>query len=159
MPSLRLQVLGGVVIGLLAVIVGFTLLLGRTHQSPAPPSEPRPATTADPAPAAPAPITVPSGAPTGAPPAVPPSRSRGQSDWAFFFRVGDTLSRMSDGAALGVIVRLERSHVFPDGAGPAYVVRSADQRETVFDADQLERSARVDTIREIARPPIAPRTR
>ncbi len=66
---------------------------------------------------------------------------------------------MSDGAPLGVIVRLERSHVFPDGTGPAYVVRSPDQREVVFDADQLERSARVDTIRELARPPIAPRSR
>lgn len=56
-----------------------------------------------------------------------------------------------------MIVRLERAHTFPDGSGPAYVLRSADQRETIFDADQLERSARVDTIREIARPPI-PRT-
>jgi hypothetical protein len=159
MPSLRFQVLGGVLIGLLVVIVGFSLLLGRTHQSPAPPSEPRAAATVAPEPPAPAPVTAPSGAPTGTAPTVAPSRSRGQSDWAFFFRAGDTLSRMSDGAALGVIVRLERSHVFPDGTGPAYVVRSADQRETVFDADQLERSARVDTIREIARPPIAPRTR
>ena len=96
---------------------------------------------------------------TASPPAATPSRSRGQSDWAFFFRVGDTLSRMSDGAPLGVIVRLERTHAFPDGPGPAYVVRSADQHEIVFDADQLERSARVDTIREIARPPIPPRTR
>ena len=155
MPSLRFQVLGGVLLGLLAVIIGFTLLLGRPHQSPAPPSEPRDAATAVPAPVEPAPTT----GSTGAPPAASLSRSRGQSDWAFFFRVGDTLSRMSDGAALGVIVRLERSHVFSDGTGPAYIVRSADQRETAFDADQLERSARVDTIRELARPPIAPRTR
>ena len=62
---------------------------------------------------------------------------------------------MSDGGALGVVVRLERAHGFPDGAGPAYVVRSQDQRETVFDADQLERSARVEAVREVARPPIA----
>jgi hypothetical protein len=147
MPSLRFQLLGGVLLGLIAVVVGVSLLLGRTHQSPAPPSES--SATATPEPAAPA--------PTAAPPAATPSRSRGQSDWAFFFRVGDTLSRMSDGAPLGVIVRLERAHTFPDGSGPAYVLRSADQRETIFDADQLERSARVDTIREIARPPI-PRT-
>jgi hypothetical protein len=151
MPSLRFQMLGSVLLALIAVVIGFSLLLGRTHQSPAPPSEPRAAATADPAPAPTAESTT--------PPAVGPSRSRGQSEWAFFFRVGDTLSRMSDGAALGVIVRLERAYTFPDGTGPAYVVRSADQRETVFDADQLERSARVDTIREIARPPIAPRTR
>ena len=151
MPSLRFQMLGSVLLVLIAVGIGFSLLLGRSHRSPTPPSESRAAVTADPAPAAPPSVA--------APPAMTPSRSRGQSDWAFFFRVGDTLSRMSDGAALGVIVRLERTHAFPDGTGPAYVVRSADQHETVFDADQLERSARVDTIREIARPPIAPRTR
>jgi hypothetical protein len=62
---------------------------------------------------------------------------------------------MSDGVALGVVVRLERAHGFPDGVGPAYVVRSPDQRETIFDADQLERGARVDAVREVARPPIA----
>ena len=151
MPSLRFQMVGSVLLALMAVVIGFSLLLGRTPQSPAPPSEPRAAATAASEPAAPA-------APAS-PPAATPSRSRGQSDWAFFFRVGDTLSRMSDGAPLGVIVRLERTHAFPDGPGPAYVVRSADQHETVFDADQLERSARVDTIREIARPPIPPRTR
>lgn len=157
MPSLRFQMLGGVLLGLLAVIVGLSLLLGRSPQVPAPPSEPR--ATARPADAPPAPGTPSADAPPAAAPAVTVSRSRGQSEWAFFFRVGDTLSRMSDGAALGVIVRLERAHVFPDGTGPAYVVRSPDQQETVFDADQLERSARVDTIRELARPPIAPRSR
>jgi hypothetical protein len=151
MPSLRFQMLGSVLLALIAVVIGFSLLLGRTHQSPPPPSEPRAAAPADPAPAPTTESTTPA--------TVRTSRSRGQSEWAFFFRVGDTLSRMSDGAALGVIVRLERAYSFPDGSGPAYVVRSADQRETVFDADQLERSARVDTVREIARPPIAPRTR
>lgn len=151
MPSLRFQMMGSVLLALIAVVIGFSLLLGRTRQSPAPPPEPRAAATAASEPAAPAPVA--------SPPAATASRSRGQSDWAFFFRVGDTLSRMSDGAPLGVIVRLERTHAFPDGPGPAYVVRSADQHEVVFDADQLERSARVDTIREIARPPIPSRTR
>ena len=62
---------------------------------------------------------------------------------------------MADGVPLGVVTRLERSHSFPDGSvGPAYVVRSAEQHETVFDADELERSARIEAIREIARPPI-----
>ena len=156
MPSLRFQLLGGVLLGLLAVIVGWSLLLGRSPQSPPPPSEPRASATAGPAAA---PGTSSTDATPATPPAVAAPRSRGPSDWAFFFRVSDTLSRMSDGAPLGVIVRLERSHVFPDGTGPAYVVRSPDQREVVFDADQLERSARVDTIRELARPPIAPRSR
>ena len=146
MPSLRFKLLGGILIGLVVVVVALTMLLGRSHRIAAPPPEPR--ATAAPEPAA-------SRAET--PPASPerPSRSKGQSDWTFFFRVGDTLTRMSDGAALGVVVRLERTHPFPDGAGPAYVVRSPDQREAVFDADALERSARIDAIREIARPPLA----
>ena len=146
MPSLRFKLLGGVLIGLLAVIVALTLLLGRSHRIATPPPKSRAAAT--PEPAAPRAET---------PPASPerPSRSKGQSDWTFFFRVGDTLTRMSDGTALGVVVRLERTHAFPDGAGPAYVVRSPDQREAVFDADALERSARIDAIREIARPPLA----
>src|SRR6266404_9811458 len=146
MPSLRFKLLGGILIGLLVVVVALTMLLGRSHRVTAPPPEPRVADA--PEPAAPRAET---------PPASPerPSRSKGQSDWTFFFRVGDTLTRMSDGTALGVVVRLERTHAFPDGAGPAYVVRSQDQREAVFDADALERSARIDAIREIARPPLA----
>jgi hypothetical protein len=146
MPSLRFKLLGGILIGLLAVIVALTMLLGRSYRAAAPPPESRAAVA--PEPAAPR---------TETPPASPerPSRSKGQNDWTFFFRVGDTLTRMSDGTALGVVVRLERTHPFPDGPGPAYVVRSQDQREAVFDADALERSARIDAIREIARPPLA----
>ncbi len=147
MPSLRFKLLGGVIIGLLAVIVSLTMLLGRSHRVAAPRSEPGPAVAAiDSTP--PRIDASPADAPAH------PSRSRGQSDWTFFFRVGDTLSRMSDGAALGVVVRLERIHAFPDGTGPAYVIRSQDQREVVFDADELERSARIEAIREIARPPL-----
>jgi len=147
MPSLRFKLLGGVIIGLLAVIVSLTMLLGRSHRVAAPRSEPGPAAAALDS-AAPQTDTAPAAAPAR------PSRSRGQSDWTFFFRVGDTLSRMSDGAALGIVVRLERTHAFPDGTGPAYVIRSQDQREVVFDADDLERSARIEAIREIARPPL-----
>jgi len=78
----------------------------------------------------------------------------------FFFRAGDTLSRMADGFALGTVVRLERSHSFPDGSvGPAYIVRSAEQQDAAFDADELERSARIEAIRETARPPIGTRPR
>ena len=146
-PSLRFKLLGGILIGLLVVVVALTMLLGRSHRIAAPPPEPRAA--AAPEPAAPRAETPPASSPER------PSRSKGQSDWTFFFRVGDTLTRMSDGTALGVVVRLERTHPFPDGVGPAYVVRSQDQREAVFDADALERSARIDAIREIARPPLA----
>jgi hypothetical protein len=146
MPSLRFQVLGGVLIGLLVVVVALGMLLGRSHQPAAPRSEPQAA-------AAPEPVAP----PAPASPATPEraSRSKGQSDWTFFFRVGDTLTRMSDGTALGVVVRLERAHGFPDGPGPAYVVWGEDRREIVYDADQLERSARVEATREITRPPIA----
>ena len=71
---------------------------------------------------------------------------------------------MADGSPLGVVARLERQHKFPDGStGPAYVIRSADQRESAFDADELERRARIETVRDVriapARPPDAPPTR
>ncbi len=143
MASLRFQLLGGVVIGILVVVVELTVLLGRSARVATPRSAPQAAVAPEPAAPAPAP----------SPERI--SRSKGQSDWTFFFRAGDSLSRMSDGVALGVVVRLERAHGFPDGVGPAYVVRSPDQRETIFDADQLERGARVDAVREVARPPIA----
>jgi len=144
MLSLRFQLLGAVLIGLLVVVVALTLLIGRSERVAAPRAAPQ---------AAVAPEPTASSAPAPSPERI--SRSKGQSDWTFFFRAGDSLSRMSDGVALGVVVRLERAHGFPDGVGPAYVVRSQDQRETVFDADQLERSARIEAVREVARPPIA----
>jgi hypothetical protein len=97
-------------------------------------------------------------------PAPAVSRSRGQTEWAFFFRPGDTLSRMADGSLLGVVARLEPRHRFPDGStGPAYVVRSPDQQEGAFDADELERRARIEAIRDVrippGQPPAAPTTR
>jgi hypothetical protein len=143
MASFRFKMLGGGLIGLL-VLGAVLALLGRPHDTPPPAAGSRP-TAGTEVIAAPAADTPPTAARV--------SRSKGQSDWAFFFRAGDTLSRMTDGSALGVVVRLERAHSFPDGsAGPAYVVRSADQRETVFDADELERSARIEAIRDLGRP-------
>jgi hypothetical protein len=148
MASFRLKILVGSLLGLVCVILATSLLL-RASRDPRPAAVPPP--VAVPEPATPAPIPE---------PAPRPSRSRGLSEWAFFFRPGDTLSRMADGAPLGVVVRLERSHSFPDGsAGPAYVVRSAAQQEAAFDADELERSARIEAIREIARPPVGTRPR
>ena len=75
MPSLRFKLLGGVLIGLLAVIVALTMLLGRSLPRRGAPAESRAA--AAPEPAAPRAET---------PPASPerPSRSKGQSDWTFF---------------------------------------------------------------------------
>ena len=143
MASFRFKMVWGVLIGLLVVVAALALL-GRPHETRPPAAESRPTTGTEvmAAPAADTPLA-----------ATRVSRSKGQSDWAFFFRAGDTLSRMTDGAVLGVVVRLERVHSFPDGsAGPAYVVRSADQREAVFDADELERSARIEAIRDLGRP-------
>ena len=150
----RLKVMGGALLGLLVAITLLTLLSGR-RDTPSPVAESRPAEVA-------APVASP--APESPEPAPVVSRSRGQIEWAFFFRPGDTLSRMTDGSPLGVVARLERRHTFPDGStGPAYVLRSADQQESAFDADELERRARIEAIRDIrvppARPPDAPTKR
>jgi len=82
-------------------------------------------------------------APSSAPPVIV-SRSRGRTDWVFFFGPGDWLTRMADDALLGVVVRVEKTHAFVDGSrGPAYVVQSMEGEERVIDADELERSARL----------------
>jgi hypothetical protein len=139
----RLKVWGGALLGLLVAITAVTLVSGR-REAPGPVAESRPAEVAS-APAVP---------PATESPAPVASRSRGQTEWAFFFRPGDTLSRMADGSPLGVVARLERQHTFPDGStGPAYVIRSADQKESAFDADELERRARIEAIRDIRIPP------
>ncbi|HSL51443.1 MAG TPA: hypothetical protein VK878_20410 [Candidatus Deferrimicrobiaceae bacterium] len=151
MAAFRLKVLGGALLGVLVAVTAITLLSAPPRKPPAPVAESRSAE----APAAPAP-SVPAPEPTP-PPTPVVSRSRGEREWAFFFRPGDTLSRMTDGAPLGVVVRLERQHRFADGStGPAYVVRSAEQGEITFDADELERRARIEAIREIRVPPARP---
>jgi len=139
----RLKVLGGALLGLLVAITVVTLVSGR-REPPRPVAQSQPAEVVQ-APAAP---------PATEAPAPVASRSRGQAEWTFFFRPGDTLSRMADGSPLGVVARLERQHKFPDGStGPAYVIRSADQQESAFDADELERRARIEAIRDIRVPP------
>ncbi len=139
----RLKVLGGALLGLLVAITVVTLVTGR-REPPRPVAQSQPAEVVQ-APAAP---------PATEAPAPVASRSRGQAEWTFFFRPGDTLSRMADGSPLGVVARLERQHKFPDGStGPAYVIRSADQQESAFDADELERRARIEAIRDIRVPP------
>jgi hypothetical protein len=91
-----------------------------------------------PTPSAPAPA-----AGDGAVVASRPSASRGQRDWRFFFGIGDALTRMRDGAVLGTVIRREKWYGFPDGTqGPAYILR-APEGEAVFDADELERGARI----------------
>jgi hypothetical protein len=103
---------------------------------------PRAPSAAAPAPAASGAVPAPT-AGDGAVVASRPSASRGQRDWRFFFGIGDALTRMRDGAILGTVIRLEKWYGFPDGTkGPAYVLRSPDG-EAVFDADELERGARI----------------
>ena len=140
MAALRVKMLGSVLLGLLAAIVVITMM-SPPRRTPAPGASPAPVEE----PAAPS-IAEPEPAPVA-------SRSRGQTEWAFFFRAGDTLSRMN-GTPLGVVSRLERQHRFPDGStGPAYVVRSPGHGETVFDADELERRARIEAIGDVWVPP------
>jgi hypothetical protein len=142
MASFRLKVLGGVLLGVLVAVAAILLSVA--------PETPAPVVGSHPAP-------VPEAAAPPAPdPAPLPSRSRGETEWAFFFRPGDTLSRM-DGTPLGVVVRLERQHRFADGStGPAYVVRLPEQGEATFDADELERRARIEAVREFRIPPARP---
>ena len=143
--ALRLKVLGGALAGALIAITAVTFISAR-REAPISVAQPRPAETVS------APVAPPAAEPSA--PVPVPSRSRGQAEWTFFFRPGDTLSRMTDGSPLGVVARLERQHKFPDGStGPAYVVRSVDQREIAFDADELERRARIEAIRDIRIPP------
>lgn len=147
MGLFRFKMLGAALLGILVLVAVFSML-GRPRETATPSADSRPKAPSDVTPlAAPAPAPTPAPAPRV-------SRSKGQTEWAFFFRPGDTLSRMSDGGALGVVVRLERSHAFPDGStGPAYVVQSSDRHESVFDADELERSARIEAIRDVGRLP------
>jgi hypothetical protein len=73
-----------------------------------------------------------------------PSRSRGRTDWIFFFKSGDRLARMGDDAEIGLVIRLEKVHAFPDGTtGPAYLVQVSEGGQRFMDADELERSARI----------------
>jgi hypothetical protein len=81
-----------------------------------------------------------------APPLPPaPSRSRGRKDWIFFFKPGDRLARMgNDDAELGMVIRLEKAHTFPDGTtGPAYLLQVPEGGQRFLDADELERGARI----------------
>jgi hypothetical protein len=92
----------------------------------------------------PAPVPAP---PTPAPAAAPVarSRSRGRADWIFFLKPGDRLTRMGDATALGMVIRTEKLHTFPDGTtGPAYLLQIPEGGQLFVDADELERGARIE---------------
>jgi hypothetical protein len=96
----------------------------------------------DPPPAAPPAPPAAQGVTTAPPPVL--SRSRGRADWLFFFKPGDQLARMSDDAPVGMVLRTEKSHTFPDGTlGPAYLVQVPEGGQRFIDADELERGTRL----------------
>ena len=123
-----------------------SLIQGESTPAVAPLSEP--VSIPEPAPAPSAPIA-PAAEPAPAPPAVTSrpeaSRSRGRSDWLFFFKPGDQLVRMGDDTALGMVIGTVPRHAFPDGTtGPAYVLQLPDGGgQRVVDADEVERGGRL----------------
>ncbi|HVG77229.1 MAG: hypothetical protein ABW216_00600 [Candidatus Rokuibacteriota bacterium] len=79
------------------------------------------------------------------PPTPEPSRSRGRREWPFFFKPGDRLARMGDAKPLGYIITMVKDHKFGDGTvGPAYMLWTPAGNEEAFDADELERTAKME---------------
>jgi len=79
------------------------------------------------------------------PPTPEPSRSRGRRDWPFFFKPGDRLARMGDAKPLGYIISMVKDHRFGDGTvGPAYMLWTPAGKEEAFDADELERTSKLE---------------
>jgi hypothetical protein len=132
--ALTLAALVGAVVGGAGVFVMRPPV--RVVEQPAAPPAAAPTVAPDPAPAPPAP------APAPAP--VARSRSRGRADWIFFLKPGDRLTRMGDEAELGMVIRTEKHHTFPDGTtGPAYLLQIPEGGQMFVDADELERGARL----------------
>jgi hypothetical protein len=127
----------GLVLAAVVGAVAASLVAAVLRPAPRPPAEPRPEAPA----VAPAP---PREAPAATPAAPVPSRSRGRTDWLFFFKPGDQLTRMTDDTPLGMVIRTERAHTFPDGTGgPAYLLQVPEGGQRFMDADELERGARL----------------
>jgi len=137
-------VAAAVVLAVLIAVIAVRVSSRRAERAPAA-TLPPPAVTETPAAPEPpatvaAPVTV---APE--PPPKEPSRSRGKRDWPFFFKAGDRLARMGDAKPLGYITRTVKDHKFDDGTlGPAYVLWTPAGDEQAFDADELERGAKLE---------------
>jgi hypothetical protein len=134
---LRGQWLGLVLAALVgATVAGVVMFVMRPTPAPSPVERPL---------EAPAVVPEPRGeAPPPASPAPVPSRSRGRTDWLFFFKPGDRLVRMGDETPLGMVVRVDRAQTFPDGTtGPAYLLQMPEGGQRFVDADELERGARL----------------
>jgi hypothetical protein len=140
-PSRRLAQL--VVVGAVLVIGIFvTVMIVRVSTRRA---EPPPAVeTAPPAVVETPPVSTPVVV-TPEPPTPEASRSRGRRDWPFFFKPGDRLARMGDAKPLGYIISMVKDHTFSDGTvGPAYMLWTPAGKEEAFDADELERTSKLE---------------
>lgn len=64
---------------------------------------------------------------------------------------GDRLINVNNGVDIGVVVRMEDKHTFPNGVvGRAYTIRGPDDVEMDMVADRLEEIARVESVRSTA---------
>ena len=137
MTALLVVVGAALVVGVLIVLLLTRVSARREERAPAAEVTP-PAVVETPTVAAP--VTV-----VADPPTPEPSRSRGRRDWPFFFKPGDRLARMGDAKPLGYIISMVKDHKFGDGTvGPAYMLWTPAGNEEAFDADELERTAKME---------------
>jgi hypothetical protein len=146
---------GGVLAGMAVTAAVFVFVLRpvpspsliQRESAPAVAPIAEPASIPEPAPASSttSPVAEPTPAAPGGTSRPEASRSRGRTDWLFFFKPGDQLVRMGDDAALGMVIRIVPQHAFPDGTvGPAYVLQLPDGGgQRVVDADEVERGGRL----------------
>jgi len=138
LTALLVVVGAALVVGVLIVLLLTRVSARRAERAPGSEVTP-PAVVETPATVA-APVTV-----VADPPTPEPSRSRGRRDWPFFFKPGDRLARMGDAKPLGYIITMVKDHKFGDGTvGPAYMLWTPAGKEEAFDADELERTAKME---------------
>jgi hypothetical protein len=131
-------VAAALVIGVLIVLIVVRVSARRAERTPGAEVSPPAAVEAPAAVATPV-VALPE------PPTPEPSRSRGRRDWPFFFKPGDRLVRMGDAKPLGYIISMVKDHKFGDGTmGPAYMLWTPAGSEEAFDADELERTAKME---------------
>ena len=144
-PADRARLLARLVVVAAALVIGVLVVLMIVRPS-ARQTERAPAAEGPPPAAVETPVAVatPAAVPFE-PPTPEPSRSRGRRDWPFFFKPGDRLARMGDAKPLGYIVSMVKDHKFGDGTvGPAYMLWTPAGKEEAFDADELERTAKME---------------
>src|SRR5262245_16016159 len=124
----------------IGVLVGVMIVRVSARRADRTPAAETPPAVVESQPAVTTPVVV-----TPEPPVPEPSRSRGRRDWPFFYKPGDRLVRMGDAKPLGYIVSMVKDHKFSDGtAGPAYLLWTPNGKEEAFDADELERTSKLE---------------